>query len=102
MLVVLVAVNTTKAMKSRNPYFCKALQSQEERKLQKHQGRKRNETKKGLRMICAIFSACCNVNLRCGDGNSRFAWHLRHLEDIPFQVIWCCRILQIIIAAGLN
>jgi hypothetical protein len=57
MLVVLVAVNTTKAMKSRSPYFYKALQRQEERKLQKHQGRKRNETKKRIaRDMCDIFS----------------------------------------------
>jgi len=68
MLVVLVAVNTNKAMKSRSPQFqlCKA---KKKNNWQNHQGKK-TKTQKIVCVVCAIFSAFCNVNLCCGDGTS--------------------------------
>ena len=65
----------------------KALQSQGQRKLAKQsRPEKTKKQKKEFRVVCAIFSAFCNVNLRRGDRTSHFAWHLRHLEDRPFQL----------------
>ena len=101
LILVLVAVNTNKAMKSRSPQL-KLCKAQEGKKLAKTSRPKKQENKKIVHVVCAICSAFCNVNLRCGDRTSHFAWHLRHLEDRPCQAAWYCRILRMIIPACLT